>query len=126
MLEVGKGKWDLQVCEQVQKGGDSAPTALFAALQSFPCNIRRGFTQSSRGIKNFEMFRQDNSINMVADDRQRTSLYLKLNSKSLPLSAFQNFSKPLKLISTNVQIGIMAELLPLDMLVMAKTFRIMF
>lgn len=65
-------------------------------------------------MKDFEMFRQDNSINMVADEEQRTCLCLKLNSKSFPLSTFQNFSKFIKLMSITVQIGIIAEVLPLD------------
>lgn len=65
-------------------------------------------------MKNFEVFSQDNSINMAAEDRQRTCLYLKLNSKYFPLSRFQNFRKFLKLVSIIVQISIIAELLPLD------------
>lgn len=65
-------------------------------------------------MKDLEVFRQDTSINMVADDGQRTCLYLKLYSKSFPLSTFQNFIKLLKLISIILQIGMIAELLPLD------------
>lgn len=80
---------------------------------NFPV-IFEGTSQSSREMKNFEVFGQDNSINMAAEDRQRTCLYLKLNSKYFPLSRFQNFRKFLKLVSIIVQISIIAELLPLD------------